>query len=120
MDYMPGWKQIAFALPLLLLVSTLKASEIDDLRTAIRVKNARWAAAETSMTLLSPEERKMRLGAQEPTIKASDPVWSPPMRTSGVSAAATSLPTSLDYRTYNGVNIVTPVKNQGNCGSCWA
>jgi len=29
-------------------------------------------------------------------------------------------PTSIDWRNVNGTSWVTPVKNQGQCGSCWA
>jgi len=28
-------------------------------------------------------------------------------------------PTSLDWRNHNGVDYVSPIQNQGSCGSCW-
>lgn len=36
------------------------------------------------------------------------------------AAIPKDLPESLDWRNYNGVNYDSPVKNQGNCGSCYS
>jgi C1A family cysteine protease len=112
-------KKKLFALGLVLIcvlffVNALSfADELSDIQTAIKAKGAKWVAGETSISRLSPEERKMRLGLIKPAhVQAKETL---PYQEQASGETTSGLPTSLDLRDY-----VTPVKDQGNCGSCWA
>jgi hypothetical protein len=98
---------------LLLFVSAFSfASELDEIRAAIKGKNAKWIAGETSVSKLPPEHRKLRLGLIKPEVPVAE-------RLGSVGLPTLELPQSLDWR-HNPNNYVTPIRDQGNCGSCWA
>jgi C1A family cysteine protease len=89
-----------------------------EIHQAIQLKRATWTAGETSISRIKPEERSNLLGLLKPDVMDED--WSTPVEEFPSFAAAAALPASLDWRSYNGGNYVSPVRNQGGCGSCWA
>ncbi|HQN19272.1 MAG TPA: C1 family peptidase [Syntrophobacteraceae bacterium] len=90
------------------------AQTVADLNRQIAEENLSWTAGETSLSQLSPEERQARLGGlptPEENIRPEQ-IWEPE-ELDGVEG----LPVDYDLRS---LNRITPVKDQGNCGSCWA
>jgi len=91
--------------------------ELEQIRHAIKEKGAKWHADETSMSVLTDKEKKMRLGSNENEDLVAEFLSSP--ETAPVPAVE-GAPATVDWRNVAGVSYVSPIKNQGSCGSCWA
>ena len=96
--------------------------EADDTLEEIRYKIAyngyNFEVGENWVTRLSPEERKKLLSRHYPLKprrhNAHDEI-SPLVKHLGKK-----LPSSLDWRNYNGHDYIGPIRDQGGCGSCYA
>ena len=93
------------------------ASTLDSIQAAINKKGALWRAAENPTASLPAEAQKRLLGlkrqGQSPEAEARG-------KQSGALISQTALPSSFDWRNYQGKNYVSSIKNQEGCGSCWA
>jgi C1A family cysteine protease len=77
----------------------------------IAEKGQHWTAGKTSIGSLSYDERRTMMGLRP----MSEAEWSSIPRVELAVSAA--LPQAFDWR---GLGGVSPAKNQGSCGSCWA
>lgn len=87
---------------------------------------ARWKAAENHVSVLEPERRRRRLGfvpgANELTLKNREDLARAHHQGArlAIAAAPPPYPPAYDLRNVSGQSFITPVKDQGQCGSCCA
>lgn len=96
-------------------------TSIRAINAAIEREKLPWTAGATTLAGLPPEEQRKYLGllvdpAELRRMESETRRLASQERT-GFAARAVGAPTAVDWRN-NGGNYVTPIKNQGGCGSC--
>lgn len=85
-------------------------TELESIRQAISAREAAWEAASNPIAALPAEVRRGLLGA----------LPEEPLERLPLNADIDSPPDSLDWTNIDGQNFLTPIKDQGRCGSCVA
>jgi len=90
------------------------------IQAAIDAADAGWQAGVTSVSELSQDEQRIRLGVPPPPGGFEQLMMRSQAFRAQVDATTAGLPVAYDLRNVGGKNFITPIKDQGGCGSCVA
>ncbi|HEV7692941.1 MAG TPA: C1 family peptidase [Hyphomonadaceae bacterium] len=97
--------------------------DLESLSVTLSEEGAPWESGPTTMTALTERQARQRLGFVPPPGAPSLQEMALRLKQEGgraalKAAASVGAPPSYDLRNVGGKNFVTPVRDQGGCGSC--
>jgi C1A family cysteine protease len=100
-----------------------KTPSVPEVRAMVEEENLGWDAGDTALTALSAEEQDKYLGvlvtrAELRAMAAESKALAGEEQAVFAAQAPVAAPSARDWRSFNGNNYVTPVKDQQSCGSC--
>src|SRR5512147_1035585 len=97
---------------------------VSEIQAAIQQASASWTAGETGVSVLSDEEKRLRLGyvpgPGQPSLEQREAAARAALAAPKSPAAIAAAPAAWDWRQVREQNFVTDVRDQGGCGSCVA
>jgi uncharacterized protein (TIGR02145 family) len=103
------------------------ADKIRKINRHIAETGGKWVAGETSVSILTYEEKKQLFGGNIPNLQGFEYYKGGIFVMPGSLQGANSIRKNdslyvpgYSWRNKHGEDWVTPAKSQGNCGSCWA